>query len=69
MNTEELMKQQRELEAMQKRYKEFVGEQQIDERRTQGNITDNMAKKIESGRIITIKSNKYYDVKEGDIKK
>ncbi len=70
MNTEELMKQQRELEAMQKRYKEFVGEQQIDERRTQGNISDNnMAKKIENGRVITIKSNKYYDVKEGDIKK
>ena len=72
MNTEELMKQQRELEAMQKKYKEFVGEQQInnDGNRSQGNISEsNLGKKLENGRVITIKSNKYYDVKEGDIKK
>ena len=73
MNTEELMKQQKELEAIEKKYKEFVGEQQIsssDGSNTQGNISgSNIGKKIENGRVITIKSNKYYDVKEGDIKK
>ena len=72
-NTEELMKQQRELEAMQEKYKKFVGEQQItgsDANSSQGNISEsNLAKRIENGRVITIKSNKYYDVKEGDIKK
>ena len=72
MNTEELMKQQREIEAMQEKYKKFVGEQQIgnDANSSQGNISEsNMGKKIENGRMMTIKSNKYYDVKEGDIKK
>ena len=72
MNTEELMKQQRELEAIEKKYKEFVGEQNItsSDGNSQGNMSGgDFGKKIENGRIITIKSNKYYDVKEGDIKK
>ena len=63
MNTEELMKQQKEIEEMQKQYREFVGEHQIS-----GNDSEFM-KKIEKGRVNTIKSNQYYDVKEGDIKK
>lgn len=63
MNTEELMKQQREIEEMQKQYREFVGEHQIS-----GNDSE-FVKKIEKGRVNTIKSNQYYDVKEGDIKK
>ena len=63
MNTEELMKQQREIEEMQKKYKEFVGEHQIS-----GNDSE-FVKKLENGRVITIKSNQYYDAKEGDIKK
>ena len=63
MNTEELMKQQREIEEMQKKYKEFVGEHQIS-----GNNSE-FVKKLENGRVITIKSNQYYDAKEGDIKK
>ena len=73
MNTEELMKQQRELEAMQEKYKKFVGDQKLntsDGNSSQGNISEsNLGKKIENGRVITIKSNNYYDVKEGDIKK
>ena len=73
MNTEELMKQQREIEAMQEKYKKFVGEQQIngnDANSSQGNISEsNFGKKLENGRVMTIKSNKYYDIKEGDIKK
>ena len=72
MNTEELMKQQRELEAIEKKYKEFVGEQNItsSDGNSQGNMSGrDFGKKIENGRIITIKSNKYYDVKDGDIKK
>ena len=63
MNTEELMKQQREIEEMQKKYKEFVGEHQIS-----GNDSE-FVKKLENGRVITIKSNQYYDAKEADIKK
>ena len=73
MNTEELMKQQRELEAMQEKYKKFVGEQKIDGsdgNSSKGNISEtNLGKRIENGRVITIKSSNYYDVKEGDIKK
>ena len=72
MNTEELMKQQRELEAIEKKYKEFVGEQNItsSDGNSQGNMSGgDFGKKLENGRIITIKSNKYYDVKDGDIKK
>ena len=63
MNTEELMKQQREIEEMQKQYRDFVGEHQIS-----GNDSE-FVKKIEKGRVNTIKSNQYYDAKEGDIKK
>ena len=63
MNTEELMKQQKEIDEMQRQYKEFIGEHQIS-----GNDSE-FLKKIEKGRINTIKSNQYYDVKEGDIKK
>ena len=63
MNTQELMKQQKEIEQMQKQYRDFVGEHQIS-----GNDSD-FAKKLENGRIMTIKSNQYYDSKEGDIKK
>ena len=63
MNTEELMKQQKELDEMQKQYKDFIGEHQIS-----GNTND-FVKKIENGRVITIKSSQYYDSKEGDIKK
>ena len=63
MNTEELMKQQREIEQMQKQYRDFVGEHQIS-----GNNSD-FVKKLENGRVITIKSNQYYDAKEGNIKK
>ena len=48
---------------MQRQYKEFIGEHQIS-----GNDSE-FLKKIEKGRINTIKSNQYYDVKEGDIKK
>ena len=73
MNTEELMKQQREIEAMQEKYKKFVGEQKIgvsDGNSSQGNFSEsNLGKKLESGRVITIKSNKYYDAKEGVMKK
>ena len=63
MNTEELMKQQREIEEMQRQYRDFVGEHQIS-----GNDNE-FVKKLENGRVITIKSNQYYDAKEGDIKK
>ena len=73
MNTEELMKQQREIEVMQEKYKKFVGEQKIgvsDGNSSQGNFSEsNLGKKLESGRVITIKSNKYYDAKEGVMKK
>ena len=62
MNTQELMKQQKEIEQMQKQYRDFVGEHQIS-----GNDSE-FVKKLENGRVITIKSNQYYDAKEGDIK-
>ena len=48
MNTEELMKQQREIEEMQKQYREFVGEHQIS-----GNDSE-FVKKIEKGRVRAI---------------
>ena len=50
MNTEELMKQQREIEAMQEKYKKFVGEQKIgvsDGNSSQGNFSEsNLGKKL-----------------------
>ena len=57
------MKQQRELDEIQKKYKEFVGEQDINDSKnniiSQKNKTgNNFGKKIESTKIISIKSNK-----------
>ena len=46
MNTEELMKQQREIEEMQRQYRDFVGEHQIS-----GNDNE-FVKKLENGRVI-----------------
>ena len=63
INTEIIMKEQRDLDDMQKKYRDFVAEHQIS-----GNNND-LLKKIENGRVITIKSSQYYDSKEGDIKK
>ena len=63
INTEIIMKEQRDLDDMQKKYRDFVAEHQIS-----GNNND-FVKKIENGRVITIKSSQYYDSKEGDIKK
>ena len=73
INTEELMKQQRELEDIQKRYKEFVGEQEIDNsdviNSQRNKIGNNFGKKSDEEKIVSIKMTKHYDGKKGNIKK
>ena len=69
-NTEELMKQQREIDMMQQKLKDYVGDQQISssEMNSMG-TSSNFAKKMDEGRNLAIKTKKYYDIKEGNIKK
>ena len=70
LNTEELMKQQRELEEIQKKYRDFVGEQDLNENGiniidSQKNKTgNNFTTKIDSNKRIKIKTNKFYKTKK-----
>ena len=65
-NTKEFMRQQNEIDKMQQNFRERMADQ--GETSNLGNSSDYI-KKIDEGRNLVIKSKKYYDVKEGDIKK
>ena len=65
-NTKEFMRQQNEIDKMQQNLRERMGDQT--DTNNLGN-SSNFIKNIDEGRHLTIKSKKYYDVKEGNIKK
>ena len=68
-NTKEFMRQQNEIDKMQQNFRERVGEQASSSEMNSLGNSSNFIKKIDEGRNLTIKTKKYYDVKEGNIKK
>ena len=83
MNSEEMQHQKEEVEKMQMKLKELVGDNDIntnvisnvgdnkvnEQSKAMSGVKGSINKNIASSRVMTIKTNKYYDVSQGDIKK
>ena len=83
MNSEEMQHQKEEVEKMQMKLKELVGDNDIntnvisnvgdnkvnEQSKAMSGVKRSINSNIASSRVMTIKTNKYYDVSQGDIKK
>ena len=83
MNSEEMQHQKEEVEKMQMKLKELVGDNDIntnvisnvgdnkvnEQSKAMSGVKGSINSNIASSRVMTIKTNKYYDVRQGDIKK
>ena len=83
MNSEEMQHQKEEVEKMQMKLKELVGDNDIntnvisnvgdnkvnEQSKAMSGVKGSINSNIASSRVMTIKTKKYYDVSQGDIKK
>ena len=83
INSEEMQHQKEEVEKMQMKLKELVGDNDInanvisnvgdnkvnEENKAMNGVKGSINSNIANSRVMTIKTNKYYDVSQGDIKK